>query len=421
MTSPGFIAVGSPAGSDARGTPGYRPLDGDLTMSLSRWKIMAGALGVSLGGFAAIAGQCPKPDTNKTAGRTVALPNSNDGPSAAPLLPLPASSLPESKVIPALPTPEAASSSPDTVSSKTLPPLPVPSSTSPVIPLAGAEVKSPPITSESSRPDLPKPLGSEASLPEFPRPTAAPNPPETVYDPQPPIPTPIPGTSKPTPPAEPPARVAEVPPTRVADVPPTRPTLPPPPAPPVTESTNLPMVPPASTASPEPMSVPASPPSVPVEVVKPVPASEAVIDAVPAVVKPAVVKPAPVATVPAVAVTPSHKYRILLRVGEGEPNFEVRCGDELVLKVACEKVDIKSPEKGNGPSAVRASGRVRFVGFGSEGTCDELSFLAGTGEVSMTGNVKIQVKDKFGRIESELSTDAMKYRIDPCLSTGPRP
>src|SRR5262249_16903138 len=98
----------------------------------------------------------------------------------------------------------------------------------------------------------------------------------------------------------------------------------------------------------------------------------------------------------------ANKYRILLRVGEGEPTFEVRSGDDLLLKVVCEKVDIKSPEKDNGPSAVTARGKVRFAGFGAEGTCQELSFLAGTGEVRMTGDVKIQVKDKLGRVESEL-------------------
>jgi hypothetical protein len=108
------------------------------------------------------------------------------------------------------------------------------------------------------------------------------------------------------------------------------------------------------------------------------------------------------------------KFRILLRVGEGEPTFEVRCGDDLVLKVACEKVDVKSPEKGSGLSSVKASGKVRFAGFGAEGTCDELSFLAGTGEVSMTGAVKIHVKDKLGRIESELSTESARYKLDPC-------
>ena len=74
--------------------------------------------------------------------------------------------------------------------------------------------------------------------------------------------------------------------------------------------------------------------------------------------------------------------------------------------------------KSNGPSAVTARGKVRFVGFGAEGTCQELSFLSGTGEVSMTGAVKIQVKDKLGRVESELSTDSMKYRIDPSVING---
>jgi hypothetical protein len=112
------------------------------------------------------------------------------------------------------------------------------------------------------------------------------------------------------------------------------------------------------------------------------------------------------------------KYRIVLRVGEGEPTFEVRCGDDLMLKVVCEKVDVKSPEKGQGLSAVKASGQVRFAGFGAEGTCDELSFLAGSGTVEMTGKVKIQVKDKLGRVESELTTENMKYKIDPAAIGG---
>ena len=89
-------------------------------------------------------------------------------------------------------------------------------------------------------------------------------------------------------------------------------------------------------------------------------------------------------------------------MGEGEPTFEVKCGDELVLKVVCEKVDIKSPEKGGGPSMVKASGKVRFAGFGAEGICEELSLLAGTGEVTMAGAVNIKVKDKLGRVERPL-------------------
>jgi lipopolysaccharide export system protein LptA len=114
----------------------------------------------------------------------------------------------------------------------------------------------------------------------------------------------------------------------------------------------------------------------------------------------------------------STKFRIVLRVGDGEPTFEVRSGDDLVLKVVSDKVDVKSPEKGSGPSTVKASGKVHFVGFGAEGNCDELAFLAGTGEVNLTGNVKVHVKDKLGRIESELSTERLMYKIDASAIGG---
>lgn len=112
------------------------------------------------------------------------------------------------------------------------------------------------------------------------------------------------------------------------------------------------------------------------------------------------------------------KYRITLRVGgDGEPVFEVRNGDELLLKVMSEKVDVKSPiEKGQNLASIKAMGKVRFVGFGSEGVCDELSVLAGTGDVTLGGNVKVQVKDKFGRTETELTGDKMNYRLDAASS-----
>ena len=133
-------------------------------------------------------------------------------------------------------------------------------------------------------------------------------------------------------------------------------------------------------------------------------------------------KPTPAAIVPVSNVsTSASKFRIVLRVGEGEPTFEVRSGDDLLLKVMCEKVDIKSPEKGPGPSIVKATGKVRFTGFGAEGTCDELAFLAGTGEVDMTGSVRIHVKDRLGRVESELSTETMKYKIDPSATGSLKP
>ena len=66
----------------------------------------------------------------------------------------------------------------------------------------------------------------------------------------------------------------------------------------------------------------------------------------------------------------------------------------------------------NTTPAITASGNVRFIGFGAEGTCSELTVSTHSGEVTLDGSVKVQVKDKFGRVESELSSDKMNYRLD---------
>jgi hypothetical protein len=300
-------------------------------MILTRWKMMAGVLAVSLGGLAAMAGQCTKSEPTK--GGTPPDTPTASAPAAKPAA-LPMMTPPVMPTLPPIPAAEPMKPS-------ELPPppavLPV-SGTLPAVPPAGSTIPPPlpdalptpptpmgntsePMTPRTDLPLLPQSGSSAPSLPAFmPRPTNTPSPPM-----------------------------------------------------------NLPADPQVDTAPPAPMNL----------------------------VKPATA----VAAVQA-------KYRILLRVGEGEPLFEVRSADHLILKVVCEKVDVKSPEKGQGLSAVKAAGKVRFAGFGAEGTCDELHFLAGTGEVSMTGNVKIQVKDKLGRIESELSADTMRYRIDPQTMTG---
>ncbi len=328
-------------------------------MLLSRWKLMAGVLGVSLGGLAAVTGQCPKVDSSKSTRRQAEPVPAFD----IPMLPTVPSGGTPSQKLPAAPT------LPAPVSTPSLPPAPT--------------TELPPAPPVADLPSLPAPV----KTPELPKPSALPSaPPSPVI--------PASGTDvKPLlpPPGPAPAEPAAKPPTPAAT-----------PAP----ASNYP----APSPSAPPASGPAATPSVPAEDIPPSPAIEPSPRKSP---KPELYDaPKPVAT----------KYRILLRVGEGEPSFEVKCGDDLILKVICEKIDIKSPEKGNGLSAVKASGKVRFAGFGAEGTCEELSFLAGTGEVSLAGSVKIQVKDKLGRIESELSTETMKYKIDPSAAfTGGKP
>ena len=51
-----------------------------------------------------------------------------------------------------------------------------------------------------------------------------------------------------------------------------------------------------------------------------------------------------------------------------------------------------------------------LVGFGR--ALRDAGLPVGTGEVMMTGAVNVKVKDKLGRVESELSADSAKYKLD---------
>ena len=369
-------------------------------MLLSRWKLMAGVLGVSIGGLAAAASQCPKID--KTKGRAAEPPAVAEAPKLPPSVPAPslapAGVTPPALTLP-LPTPAAdAPKLPDLAPS--LPSVP----TTPPTPSA-VKLPEPTKAPESVKPVELTPIsGVLPQLPDVPAPSPATKPitPKPIEMPETPKPAPA-SDLLPPPPAKPGLTIT--PPAASDPVPAPGGTAVPPPVGKPTGSTALPPL-----ASDPPPAPPVSKPSSPAAGTPSAPPAAIEFDIPPAKPTPT---PAPIADIkPVDAKVAATKYRILLRVGEGEPTFEVKCGDDLVLKVACEKVDIKSPEKGAGLSAVTARGKVRFAGFGAEGTCDELSFMAGTGEVSMSGEVKVQVKDKLGRVESELTTASMKYKID---------
>src|SRR5262249_52033540 len=54
--------------------------------------------------------------------------------------------------------------------------------------------------------------------------------------------------------------------------------------------------------------------------------------------------------------------QVWLKLGDGQPRFEVCRGDDVLLKVVCTGIDVKAPsEKGEPFSVLRASGRVRFT------------------------------------------------------------
>lgn len=375
---------------------------------LSRWKLMAGILGVSLGGLAAAASQCPKFDRSK--GRSEEAPAAKAEPKLPPAGAPSAPPTPPKLEIPAPPQLTPGGSTPpvtldlpklpDAPPAPTgLPPIPQKSEpATPVIPTAGTAPAKP--ESKPAEPALPPVDAGKKPVPPT---TAAPA-------------DPLIGDLVPTPPMGKPSAPAplmegknDVKPMKSASGPPSA-TL-----------NTVPVVPNGVTNHPPEVSgIGTGGIPMPATIADTVPPLPGGTEASPVVTGPAIVYPDANVSKPAPAgvqagATP---YRILLRVGEGEPTFEVKNGDNLVLKVACDKVDIKSPEKGAGLSEVTARGKVRFAGFGAEGTCDELKFFAGTGEVSMTGTVKVQVKDKLGRVESELTTGSMKYKIDASAVGG---
>ncbi|HEY3788852.1 MAG TPA: hypothetical protein VGL71_08360 [Urbifossiella sp.] len=341
-------------------------------MVISRWKVMAGVIGVSIGGLAAITAQSPKEPPlpmplhqaeEKPAAKVEAkLPPMNNDPvkPPAPKLPMPDPLLPAVPVVPASASTPAAPSKPNVE----LPTLPLP------------DVK-------PTEPKLPTPKPMETSA-KTPPPKAAP----VVVVPN--------GLTLP------PSDKSEVPPPSA----PTAPMVPPALEPITASATPSSVFSGLQPSQPEPSNVPSRTPP-PAGLISPteplIPPTNDVPTAKPPI---------------AAQAAPTTKFRIVLRVGEGEPSFEVRHGDDLIMKVACDKVDIKSPVKGQGLSNITATGKVRFVGFGAEGTCDSLSFLAGSGEVALAGNVNVKVRDKIGRVESELNADKMQYKLDQTALSG---
>jgi len=126
---------------------------------------------------------------------------------------------------------------------------------------------------------------------------------------------------------------------------------------------------------------------------------------------------------PTIATPPMSKLKLLMRLGDGRPRFEIRnsTGEDLLFKVYGEKVEMQAKEATDSPiSGVSASGKVRFTGPGIEGTCDKLLILSGTGEVLLNGN--INMKTKTGKNWSEMKAETMIYRIGANgLSTAPSP
>ena len=117
------------------------------------------------------------------------------------------------------------------------------------------------------------------------------------------------------------------------------------------------------------------------------------------------------------------KLKMLLRMGDGNPRFEIRnaATTELLLKVFGDKIELQTPAAASKTSVagVSATGKVRFTAPGVEGYCDTLKIMSATGEVLLEGNIRL--KSKGGKPWSELTAERMVYTIGNAGLVTPKP
>lgn len=105
--------------------------------------------------------------------------------------------------------------------------------------------------------------------------------------------------------------------------------------------------------------------------------------------------------------TEASSVRVVVQLGTAQPKFEVLSGEDVLLKAACEKIDVRSVDKG--VTLLKATGGTRFSAPGFEGTCDQLTVLSGTGEVELAGNVNVRCKN--GKTEAVIVAEHMRFKL----------
>jgi hypothetical protein len=116
--------------------------------------------------------------------------------------------------------------------------------------------------------------------------------------------------------------------------------------------------------------------------------------------------PTPAPTVAITQLTPrtAGQFKMCLRMGgTDQPRFEIMDKDIPLLKVQCERIELRSDQ------GVTAMGQVRLHGSGLDGTCDQLAISCTTCEVELKGNVKLNCYR--GGASSQVSAEQMKFQL----------
>jgi hypothetical protein len=129
----------------------------------------------------------------------------------------------------------------------------------------------------------------------------------------------------------------------------------------------------------------------------------------------------PMREVPASREHVETRVRVVVPLGKSQAKFEVLAGETVLLQAVCESVEVRSPgdtaEKGSTASPIKATGKVRFTAPGCEGTCESLAVLPGTGEVELSGSVRVVCK--HGKAETEIQATTMKFKLGSAPAVAP--
>lgn len=118
--------------------------------------------------------------------------------------------------------------------------------------------------------------------------------------------------------------------------------------------------------------------------------------------------PAPLAAgVPATPPPPASPFpwKLALEVVNGVTQIELRHGDELLMKVQCDRVDLHSPAGG-----LQATGRVAVIGPCVEARCDRLTIAWATGQVALDGGVRLAFQTKG--VVHEMRAESVCFRLN---------
>jgi hypothetical protein len=103
--------------------------------------------------------------------------------------------------------------------------------------------------------------------------------------------------------------------------------------------------------------------------------------------------------------TPPFPWKLNLEVVNGMTQLEMRQGDELLMRVQCERLDLHTPAGG-----LQALGKVTVTGPCVEARCDRLTLAWPSGQVALDGSVRLAFQSRG--VVHEMHAESVGFRLN---------